>query len=126
MLNVKFFTFGNTKRNITLNISGNSLLDDYLTSKQASVNDYQNLLPENDIHGQKHDTVSYAKSVEKIKERKHVVIDWLSSLRISIRNDYQSSGRCHFSLGTDVLLLEEPIFMIVPAGSPYLGIINIQ
>ncbi|XP_044014294.1 ionotropic receptor 93a [Aphidius gifuensis] len=115
------------REELTWSIPKDSLLDDYIkNSNQVNGIDYKNLLPEYDAHGQKHDTVSYLLSINKIKKGKHVVIDWLSSLRISIKNNYRSSGHCDFSLGTDVLLLQEPIFMLVPAGSPYLDIINIQ
>lgn len=112
---------------LTWSIPGGSFLEDFLIVSSADgVIDYRRLLKENEPHAETHDTVTYQQNVAKVKEGKHAVIDWTSSLRISTRDEHIETGICHFSLGTDILVLEEPISMVVPADSPYLGIINVQ
>ncbi|THK33261.1 ionotropic receptor 93a [Diachasma alloeum] len=112
---------------ITWSLPQDSFIEDFLTvSNEEGLVDYKRLLRGNEPHAQTHDTVSYEDNIHDVKGGKHVVIDWKSSLMISGRNDYIETGRCAFSLGTDVLFLEEPISMVVPTDSPYLGLINVQ
>ncbi|XP_063979674.1 ionotropic receptor 93a isoform X3 [Diachasmimorpha longicaudata] len=112
---------------ITWSLPQDSFIEDFLTvSNEEGLVDYRRLLRENEPHAQTHDTVSYEEHIHDVKGGKHVVIDWKSSLMISGRNDYIETGRCAFSLGSDVLFLEEPISMVVPSDSPYLGLINVQ
>nr|QNL15115.1 ionotropic receptor 93a [Aulacocentrum confusum] len=115
------------KSEFTWSIPAGSFLEDYLlVSSAEGTIDYRNLLQEHEPHAEKHGTTTYLQNVQKVKRGKHALIDWVTSLMISTRNEYVASGSCHFSLGTDVLILGEPISMIVPAGSPYLALINVQ
>ncbi|XP_011297147.1 uncharacterized protein Ir93a [Fopius arisanus] len=112
---------------LTWSLPEGSFLQDFLdVSLEEGLLDYRRLLKENEPHARTHDTVSYRDNIENIKDRRHVVIDWTTSLMISGRNDYIETGCCSFSLGTNVLFLEEPISMVVSSDSPYLDLINVQ
>nr|XP_033341070.1 ionotropic receptor 93a-like [Megalopta genalis] len=63
--------------------------------------------------------------IQRVKDGKHALIDWRSSLRFLMRKDLLLTGGCHFSLGQDEFL-DEPIAMIIPQGSPYLSVINAE
>lgn len=62
-------------------------------------------------------------SITEVKEGKHVLADWRTSLRFLMRRELLVTGRCDFSLSTEEFA-QEPIAMIVGRGSPYLSIIN--
>ncbi|XP_020712212.2 ionotropic receptor 93a [Athalia rosae] len=64
-------------------------------------------------------------SVRRVREGKHVLIDWRTSLRFLMRRELLASGRCDFSLSAEEFV-QEPIAMIVAPGSPYLSIINME
>lgn len=104
-----------------------SFIEDFLTTSNAEGRiDHRQLLQEYEPNAGKHNTVTYDNNIEKVKEGNHVMIDWITSLKITSRNEQLNTGTCYFSLGTDVLLLEESISMALPRDSPYLNIINTQ
>ncbi|CAD1474571.1 unnamed protein product, partial [Heterotrigona itama] len=73
----------------------------------------------------RHNDTENEKLLERIKEGKHALIDWRSSLRFLMRKDLLLTGGCHFSLSTDEFL-DEPIAMIIQQDSPYLPVINAE
>ncbi|KAK0094418.1 hypothetical protein PV326_010921 [Microctonus aethiopoides] len=104
-----------------------SFIEDFLTTSNSEGRiDYRQLLQEYEPNAGKHNTVTYDNNIEKVKEGNHAMIDWITSLKISSRNEQLNTGTCYFSLGTNVLLLEESISMALPRDSPYLNIINTQ
>ncbi|XP_016772034.2 ionotropic receptor 93a isoform X5 [Apis mellifera] len=74
---------------------------------------------------ERHNDTEEERLVERVKEGKHALIDWRSSLRFLMRKDFLLTGSCHFSLSMDEFL-DEPIAMIIPYGSPYLSVINAE
>ncbi|XP_034948501.1 ionotropic receptor 93a [Chelonus insularis] len=111
----------------TWSLPAGSFFETFLSiNNNEDILNYRQLLPDHEPHAEKHNTVSYRKNIERVKKEKHAVIDWTNALKISARNEYINDGVCHFALGTNILALEEPIAMIVPAHSPYLNLINVQ
>ncbi|XP_026674967.1 ionotropic receptor 93a [Ceratina calcarata] len=96
-----------------------SFLETYL--RNADEPKYQVLLS----LAQRYNSTQEEEVMERVKQGKHVLIDWRSSLRFLMRKDYLLTGGCHFSLSSDEFL-DEPIAMIVPQESPYLPVINAE
>ncbi|XP_059057543.1 ionotropic receptor 93a [Achroia grisella] len=59
----------------------------------------------------------------RARDQRHVIIDWKLRLAYLMRADYLVKDRCDFALSADEFL-DEQVAMIVPAGSPYLSVIN--
>ncbi|CAK9824580.1 Ionotropic receptor 93a [Anthophora retusa] len=76
-------------------------------------------------YAERHNDTEAEHLMERIKEGKHALIDWRSTLRFLMRKDLLLTGSCHFSLSSDEFL-DEPIAMIMPLGSPYLSIIDAE
>ncbi|XP_015173343.1 PREDICTED: uncharacterized protein LOC107064804 [Polistes dominula] len=105
------------KDRLTWGFPNGSFLEEYL---QNSENEQYRLLLS---RSERHNDSEEANIIRRVKDGKHVFIDWRSSLRFLMRKDLLSSGVCHFSLSTEEFMAE-PIAMIVPNNSPYLSIIN--
>ncbi|XP_076295813.1 ionotropic receptor 93a [Lasioglossum baleicum] len=96
-----------------------SFLEVYL--QNAEETKYHILL----ARAEKYNNTEDEKMIGRVKEGKHALIDWRSSLRFLMRKDLLLTGGCHFSLSQDEFL-NEPIAMIIPEGSPYLPVINAE
>ncbi|KAK9295911.1 hypothetical protein QLX08_009886 [Tetragonisca angustula] len=107
------------KDRITWGFPNGSFLETYL--RNAEEPKYHILLS----RARRHNDTEDEKLLERIKEGKHALIDWRSSLRFLMRKDLLLTGGCHFSLSTDEFL-DEPIAMIIPHDSPYLPVINAE
>ncbi|XP_047343839.1 ionotropic receptor 93a-like isoform X2 [Vespa velutina] len=105
------------KDKLTWGFPNGSFLEEYLQSSENE--QYRLLLSRSERHNDTEET----DIIRRVKDGKHVFIDWRSSLRFLMRKDLLSSGICHFSLSTEEFM-DEPIAMIVPNNSPYLPIIN--
>nr|XP_050869891.1 ionotropic receptor 93a isoform X5 [Vespula vulgaris] len=105
------------KDKLTWGFPNGSFLEEYL---QSSENEQYRLLLS---RSERHNDTEEADIIRRVKDGKHVFIDWRSSLRFLMRKDLLSNGICHFSLSTEEFM-DEPIAMIVPNNSPYLPIIN--
>ncbi|XP_053999997.1 ionotropic receptor 93a [Hylaeus anthracinus] len=107
------------KDRLTWSFPNGSFLEVYL--RNADEPKYHILLS----HAQKHNDTEEEELIERVKEGKHVLIDWRSSLRFLMRKHLLLTGGCHFSMSTDEFL-DEPIAMIIPQGSPYLPVIDAE
>ncbi|KAK1122819.1 hypothetical protein K0M31_009261 [Melipona bicolor] len=107
------------KDRITWGFPNGSFFETYL--QNAEEPKYHILLS----RARRHNDTEDEKLLECIKEGKHALIDWRSSLRFLMRKDLLLTGGCHFSLSTDEFL-DEPIAMIIPHDSPYLPVINAE
>ncbi|XP_076242368.1 ionotropic receptor 93a [Calliopsis andreniformis] len=104
---------------ITWGFPNGSFLEVYL--RNAEEPKYQQLL----AHAERHNDTEDEQLIERVKEGKHALIDWRSSLRFLMRKDLLLTGGCHFSLSVDEFL-DEPIAMVAPQGSPYLTVIDAE
>ncbi|XP_076678250.1 ionotropic receptor 93a-like [Andrena cerasifolii] len=104
---------------VTWGFPNGSFLETYL--RNSDEQKYQILLS----RAERHNDTERVDLVDRVKEGKHALIDWRSSLRFLMRKDLLLTGGCHFSLSGDEFL-DEPIAMIMPQGSPYLPIINAE
>lgn len=74
---------------------------------------------------ERHNTTEVLSILKKIKGKKHVLLDWSTSLRFLMRADFLLTGQCYFTLSkTEVL--NEPIALLVAPNNPYVKIINEQ
>nr|QHN69192.1 ionotropic receptor 11 [Sirex nitobei] len=96
-----------------------SFLEDYLHS--ADEEKYRELLSGSERHNYSNDQ----DTIKRVKEGKHVLIDWKTTLRVLMRKELLTTGRCDFSLSSDEFI-DEPIAMIVAQESPYLNILNLE
>nr|XP_034179469.1 ionotropic receptor 93a-like isoform X2 [Osmia lignaria]XP_034179470.1 ionotropic receptor 93a-like isoform X2 [Osmia lignaria] len=107
------------KDKITWGFPNDSFLELYL--RNTDEEKYQILLS----HASRHNDTEEESLVEGVKQGKHALIDWRSSLRFLMRKDLLLTGGCHFSLSADEFL-DEPIAMIIPQDSPYLPVIDAE
>ncbi|XP_050483078.1 ionotropic receptor 93a [Bombus huntii] len=107
------------KDGITWSFPNGSFLEMYL--QETDEPKYHTLLS----RAESHNDTEEEKLVERVKDGKHALIDWRSSLRFLMRKDLLLTGVCHFSLSMDEFL-DEPIAMIIPHDSPYLPVINAE
>ncbi|KAK2575942.1 hypothetical protein KPH14_007304 [Odynerus spinipes] len=105
------------KDKLTWGFPNGSFLEEYLQNSEEEK--YRLLFS----RSERHNGTEEADIIRRVKEGKHVFIDWRSSLRFLMRKDLLSSGACHFSLSSEEFM-DEPIAMIVSRDSPYLPIIN--
>ncbi|CAH0399911.1 unnamed protein product [Chilo suppressalis] len=63
------------------------------------------------------------KQLERVREQRHALFDWKLRLSYLMSVDHLVTDTCDFSLSTDEFM-EERLAMVVPAGSPYLPVIN--
>nr|QEE82793.1 ionotropic receptor 93a [Conogethes pinicolalis] len=59
----------------------------------------------------------------RIREQRHVIIDWKLRLSYLMRAEHILTDTCDFALSVDEFM-EEQLAMVVPAGSPYLPVLN--
>ncbi|XP_076651173.1 ionotropic receptor 93a [Halictus rubicundus] len=107
------------KDRMTWGFLNGSFLEVYL--QNAEETKYHILL----ARAEKYNNTEDEKMIGRVKEGKHALIDWRSSLRFLMRKDLLLTGGCHFSLSQDEFL-NEPIAMIIPQDSPYLSVINAE
>ncbi|KAL5274387.1 hypothetical protein ACFFRR_000866 [Megaselia abdita] len=65
----------------------------------------------------------FLKDVQEIQHGKRVNVDWKINLQHIIQREFDNTKECNFMLGREEFV-EEQIGLIVPAGSPYLPIVN--
>ncbi|CAL7938576.1 unnamed protein product [Xylocopa violacea] len=107
------------KDKITWGFLNGSFFETYL--RNADEPKYHVLLS----RAERHNNTEDEELMERVKQGKHALIDWRSSLRFLMRKDLLLTGGCHFSLSSDEFL-DEPIAMIVPQASPYLSVIDAE
>nr|XP_032516857.1 ionotropic receptor 93a-like [Danaus plexippus plexippus] len=61
--------------------------------------------------------------VERVRFSHHALFDWKLRLRYLMRADTEQTDSCDFALSTEEFM-DEQVAMILPAGSPYLPVIN--
>ncbi|PZC78164.1 hypothetical protein B5X24_HaOG200650 [Helicoverpa armigera] len=61
--------------------------------------------------------------LQRVRFHRHVIIDWKLRLSYLMRADRLESDNCDFALSAEEFF-DEKVAMIVPAGSPYLPVIN--
>ncbi|CAK1585664.1 unnamed protein product [Parnassius mnemosyne] len=61
--------------------------------------------------------------LERVRNKRHVIIDWKMSLNFIMRAETEATNKCDFTV-SDEEFMDEKVAMIVPAGSPYLPVIN--
>ncbi|CAH2229802.1 jg5808 [Pararge aegeria aegeria] len=61
--------------------------------------------------------------LNRVRKNRHALIDWKLRLRYLMRAETLKSDTCDFALSTEEFM-DEQVAMIVPAGSPYLKVIN--
>lgn len=105
------------KDKLTWSFPNSSVLEAYLDN--ADEEKYKLLLK----HSTQHNETEEMEAVKRVKEGKHVLIDWRSSLRFLMRRDLLLTGECHFSLSADEFM-NEPIAMIMSQESPYLSVVD--
>ncbi|KAI5639496.1 ligand-gated ion channel domain-containing protein [Phthorimaea operculella] len=70
------------------------------------------------------DTMSASPNLlDRVRNERHVLIDWKLRLAYLMRADHLKTDTCDFALSAEEFLPEQ-VAMIVPAGSPYLPVIN--
>ncbi|XP_068617506.1 ionotropic receptor 93a [Battus philenor] len=62
-------------------------------------------------------------SLERVRKQRHVIIDWKMRLSYIMREATVATDRCDFTVSAEEFI-DEKVAMIVPAGSPYLPVIN--
>lgn len=62
-------------------------------------------------------------TVDKVRQGKHIHIDWKTNLQYIMKREFLQNDRCDFVLVAEEFL-EEQIAMVMPKGSPYLALIN--
>nr|ALT31632.1 ionotropic receptor 93a [Cnaphalocrocis medinalis] len=63
------------------------------------------------------------KQLKRTREQRHVIFDWKLRLSYLMRAEHMLTDTCDFALSVDEFM-EEQLAMVVPAGSPYLPVIN--
>ncbi|XP_012281340.1 ionotropic receptor 93a [Orussus abietinus] len=96
-----------------------SFLELYLEGSEETK--YRDLL----IGAEKYNSSDDEDIVRRVREGRHVLIDWKNSLAELMKREYLRSGRCEFSLSNEEFMFE-PIAMIVAQDSPYLPIIDAE
>ncbi|XP_052755340.1 ionotropic receptor 93a isoform X2 [Galleria mellonella] len=76
-----------------------------------------------DIKGTNATSILESNLLSRAREQRHVIVDWKLRLAYLMRADYLAKDTCDFALSADEFL-DEQVAMIVPAGSPYLPVIN--
>lgn len=94
-----------------------SFLEEYLQGNDLAK--YKSLL----ANSERQNSSSLYDNLNRIREGKHVFIDWRSSLTFLMRKDYLITEKCSFFL-SPVDFLHEPMSMMVAQDSPYLQLIN--
>ncbi|CAG4935436.1 unnamed protein product [Parnassius apollo] len=61
--------------------------------------------------------------LERVRNKRHVIIDWKMNLNFIMRAETEATNKCDFTV-SDEEFMDEKVAMIVPAGSPYLPVIN--
>ncbi|CAH2047486.1 unnamed protein product, partial [Iphiclides podalirius] len=61
--------------------------------------------------------------LERVRKRRHVIIDWKMRLSYVMRAATLATDRCDFTVSAEEFM-DEKVAMIMPAGSPYLPVIN--
>ena len=121
------------KDQLTWSLPANSFLVESLMgdSQSSEIDPYVSLLGDNAHFAERHDRNNYEAVVQRVKEGKHVLVDWITSLRMLTKIDNplirQGSDKatCHFSIGAETFV-EEKIALFVPSNSPYLTLINTE
>ncbi|CAH1286826.1 unnamed protein product [Chrysodeixis includens] len=67
--------------------------------------------------------ISRSALLQRVRFHRHVIIDWKLHLSDMVNADRMESDNCDFALSIEEFL-DEKVAMIVPAGSPYLPVIN--
>ncbi|XP_052741010.1 ionotropic receptor 93a isoform X2 [Bicyclus anynana] len=73
--------------------------------------------------GNTDDSESGSPVLERVRTSRHALIDWKLRLRYLMRADTLRTDTCDFALSAEEFM-DEQVAMIVPAGSPYLAVIN--
>ncbi|XP_075975117.1 ionotropic receptor 93a [Anticarsia gemmatalis] len=68
-------------------------------------------------------TASVSRLMNRVRYHRHVIIDWKLRLSYLMRADRLDTDSCDFALSVEDFF-DEKVAMIVPAGSPYLPVIN--
>ncbi|KPJ08640.1 Glutamate receptor 2 [Papilio machaon] len=61
--------------------------------------------------------------LNRVRKQRHVIIDWKMRLSYVMRAATLATDRCDFTISAEEFM-DEKVAMIVPAGSPYLPVIN--
>nr|AFC91753.2 putative ionotropic receptor IR93a [Cydia pomonella] len=61
--------------------------------------------------------------LSRVRQDRHVIIDWKLRLSYLMRAEHLATDKCDFALSAEEFL-DEQVAMIVPAGSPYLPVFN--
>ncbi|XP_049872906.1 ionotropic receptor 93a [Pectinophora gossypiella] len=64
-----------------------------------------------------------AQLLERVRNQRHVIIDWKLRLGYLMRAAHLATDTCDFALSAEEFLPEQ-VAMIVPSGSPYLTVLN--
>ncbi|XP_026744467.1 ionotropic receptor 93a [Trichoplusia ni] len=73
--------------------------------------------------GPANSALSKSALLQRVRLHRHVIIDWKLHLSDMVNSDRMESENCDFALSVEEFL-DEKVAMIVPAGSPYLPVIN--
>lgn len=74
---------------------------------------------------ERYNVTNDTESISRVKEGKHVLVDWRTSLMFLMRRELLATGRCDFSLSAEEFV-QEPLAMVVAPGSPYLPLIDLE
>ncbi|CAK1555259.1 unnamed protein product [Leptosia nina] len=74
-------------------------------------------------NGMEANNIAGTKYLDRVRNERHVVIDWKLRLNYLKRADTAATDSCDFVLSSEEFM-EERVAMIVPADSPYLPVIN--
>ncbi|XP_028170425.1 ionotropic receptor 93a-like [Ostrinia furnacalis] len=66
---------------------------------------------------------SWKKQLIRIREQRHVIFDWKLRLSYLMRAEHMLTDTCDFALSAEEFM-DEQLAMVLPAGSPYLPVIN--
>ncbi|XP_013173619.1 PREDICTED: glutamate receptor ionotropic, delta-1 isoform X1 [Papilio xuthus] len=70
-----------------------------------------------------HRSVLDKSTLNRVRKQRHVIIDWKMRLSYVMRVATLATDRCDFTISAEEFM-DEKVAMIVPAGSPYLPVIN--
>lgn len=103
---------------VTWGMRSGTYLEDYI--KETDSVKYQQLYSGASFYQDENDDV-----IDKVRKGSHVYIDWRSNLQYIMKREYLKYERCDFALSVEEFM-EEQIAMILPMGSPYLELFNLE
>lgn len=108
----------NERGSMQWGMRGGTYLEDFI--KDTDSEKYQLLYQGAKFYPDENDEV-----IEKVRNGKHVYIDWRSNLLYIMRREHLKTETCDFALSTEEFM-EEQIAMVLPMNSPYLNLINAE